>query len=176
MIQKIDKRRTAVNNQVLDANKIIQQWEPQIHKILQTWFIPGMDKEDLVQELRIVIIKCAKKFDDSRGVKFHTYLYNAFKNYLGILKHKNKMNSLIDTYDEFPQEAGKFFTLYEDESDEEIESHIQAANLSLVESFLLDVFLCGYKFSEILAISESPKILKNARKTLKQKMEYLLQK
>jgi len=62
------------------TNQLIEQWEPKIHRILATTSIQGMDKEDLVQELRIVIVKAAKKFDPNKKVSFHTYLHTAMIN------------------------------------------------------------------------------------------------
>ena len=43
------------NIQITDA--LIEKWEPKIHRMLATTSIQGMHKDDLVQELRIVILK-----------------------------------------------------------------------------------------------------------------------
>ena len=66
-------------------NKLIQQWEPKIQKLLSTTFVVGMDRDDIAQELRIAIIKAAKGFDEDRGVIFHTYLHTAMVNTLRTL-------------------------------------------------------------------------------------------
>jgi len=62
------------------TDKLIEQWEPKIHRILATTSIQGMDKEDLVQELKIVIVKAAKKFNPNKKTSFHTYLHTAMIN------------------------------------------------------------------------------------------------
>jgi RNA polymerase sigma factor (sigma-70 family) len=61
-------------------NKLIEQWEPKINRMLQTTSIRGMDREDIAQELRIAILKAAKGFDPSRKVSFHTYLHTTMIN------------------------------------------------------------------------------------------------
>jgi len=43
------------------------------------WPIKGIDREDMMQELRLVLHKAHKKFDSSRGTQFITYLYSAFR-------------------------------------------------------------------------------------------------
>jgi RNA polymerase sigma factor (sigma-70 family) len=42
--------------------------------------IVGMDRDDLAQELRLVIFKAAKKFDPDKNVSFHTYLHTSMVN------------------------------------------------------------------------------------------------
>ena len=62
------------------TDQLIEQWEAKIYKILANTSIQGMDKEDLVQELKIVIVKAAKKFNPNKKVSFHTYLHTAMIN------------------------------------------------------------------------------------------------
>jgi|TARA_R110000824_G_scaffold14552_5_gene61811 RNA polymerase sigma factor (sigma-70 family) len=61
-------------------NALVAQWEPKIQKMSSSSFVIGMDREDIAQELRIALIKAARKFDESRGVSFHTYLHTAMVN------------------------------------------------------------------------------------------------
>ena len=61
-------------------NELILQWEPKIQKMVSTVFVVGMDREDIAQELRIVLMRTAKAFDPERGVLFHTYLHTALVN------------------------------------------------------------------------------------------------
>ena len=61
-------------------NELILQWEPKIQKMVSTVFVVGMDREDIAQELRIVLMRTAKAFDPERGVLFHTYLHTALLN------------------------------------------------------------------------------------------------
>ena len=83
---------------------LLAQWEPKIQKMLFNVWIPGFDWEDTAQELRIVIIKAARAFDDTRGVLFHTYLHTAMVNTLRTLlskAHKQIATKSLDfTYEE----------------------------------------------------------------------------
>ena len=80
-------------------NDLIVQWEPKIHKFLQTTFVLGMDKEDLAQELRIAIIKAAKHYNWGKGVTFHTYLHTVMVNTIRTLISKaQKMKDLNEAY------------------------------------------------------------------------------
>ena len=70
------------------TNELIEKWEPKIHRILAATSIQGMHKDDLVQELRIVILKAAKKFDPTKKASFHTYLHTVMVNTLRTLISK----------------------------------------------------------------------------------------
>ena len=89
----------------MDINDdLLAQWEPKIQKMLSNVWIPGFDREDIAQELRIVIIKAARAFDETRGVLFHTYLHTAMINTLRTLlakAHKQLVTKSLDfTYEE----------------------------------------------------------------------------
>jgi len=71
-------------------NDLIQQWEPKIQKMISNLYIVGMDKDDLIQELRIAIIKAAKSFDQNREYKFHTYLHTTMINHIRTLISKEQ--------------------------------------------------------------------------------------
>lgn len=83
-------------------NDLVAQWEPKVQKISSTTFIIGMDRDDLAQELRIVLVKAAKKFDPTRGVSFHTYLHTAMMNTVRTLisqaQRRPTINSLDQTF------------------------------------------------------------------------------
>ncbi|HAI41565.1 MAG TPA: hypothetical protein DCM40_27360 [Maribacter sp.] len=68
---------------------LIEKWEPKIYKMLQNAYIEGWEKEDLVQELRLTIIRAAKKYDSNRNASFHTYLHTAMVNTLRTLHTKS---------------------------------------------------------------------------------------
>ena len=87
---------------MLINNDFINQWEPIVQKISSTKFIKGMDRDDIAQELRIVLVKAAKKFDEARGVSFHTYLHTAMMNTIRTLisqaQRVPNINSLDETF------------------------------------------------------------------------------
>ena len=39
---------------------LILQWEPKINKMLSNIYIQGYDRDDLAQELRLIVLKAAK--------------------------------------------------------------------------------------------------------------------
>ena len=61
-------------------DQLIEQWEPKVQKMASSVSIAGMDRDDLTQELRLVIYKAAKKFDADKNVSFHTYLHTSMVN------------------------------------------------------------------------------------------------
>ena len=71
-------------------NKLIEQWEPKINRMLQTTSIRGMGRDDIAQELRIAILKAAKGFDPNRKVSFHTYLHTTMINTIRTLITKTQ--------------------------------------------------------------------------------------
>ena len=64
------------------------QWLGMLRRF--TWDIDGMDKEDVLQELRIVLMMAQKKFDPTLGYAFSTYLWRACLNKVGKLLHQSK--------------------------------------------------------------------------------------
>ena len=93
------------------TNELLRRWEPKIHKILQTTFILGMDRDDVAQELRIALLKAAQHFDETKGVSFHTYLHTVMMNTIRTFISKaQKTKNVSTTYsingfntDEYPE-------------------------------------------------------------------------
>ena len=71
---------------------LIRQWEPKITRMTSTYNIRGLHKDDLAQELRICILKAAKRFDPERKVTFHTYLHTTMVNTIRTLATKSQRN------------------------------------------------------------------------------------
>ena len=71
---------------------LIKQWEPKITRMLSTYKINGLHRDDLAQELRLCILKAAKRFDPDRQVTFHTYLHTTMVNTIRTLAAKSKRN------------------------------------------------------------------------------------
>ena len=107
-------------NNIKITDELIEKWEPKIHRMLATTSIQGMHKEDLVQELRIVILKAAKKFDSTKKASFHTYLHTAMINTIRTFIsqaqkriHPTTLNTLIN-YSEYEYMSGKVAKALED--------------------------------------------------------------
>ena len=82
----------------MDVNdELLEQWEPKIHKILQTTFIMGMDRDDIAQELRIATLKAANHFDETKGVSFHTYLHTVMMNTIRTFISKAQKTKNVST-------------------------------------------------------------------------------
>ena len=55
-------------------NNLITTWEPKIQGLVNKYYVNGMDKDDLIQELRMVLMRCAEKYDTSKSTAiFHTH-------------------------------------------------------------------------------------------------------
>lgn len=52
------------------------QWTPLLNRFAR-WGIAGIEREDLLQELRVVLWKAQQGYDPSQGVSFMTYLYTS---------------------------------------------------------------------------------------------------
>lgn len=80
-------------NSILEIDDdLIKRWEPKINRMISTYKINGVHRDDLAQELRICILKAAKKFDPDRKVSFHTYLHTTMVNAIRTLATKSKRN------------------------------------------------------------------------------------
>jgi DNA-directed RNA polymerase specialized sigma24 family protein len=67
------------NNQT--EEELLAQWEPKVNSMLRTVSIVGLDREDIAQELRIAIIKSARRYHpENTTAKFHTYLHISMLN------------------------------------------------------------------------------------------------
>ena len=66
------------------------QWMPLL-RMFARWRI-GMEHEDLLQELRIILFNAQGKYDPGRGVAFKTYLFRALLN--RALKLRQQVNAV----------------------------------------------------------------------------------
>lgn len=67
-----------------------KQWMPLL-RMFANWRI-GMESEDLLQELRIILFNAQGKYDPDRGVAFKTYLFRALLN--RVLKLRQQINAV----------------------------------------------------------------------------------
>jgi len=147
------------------TDELVEQWEPKIHRILQTTFILGMDKDDIAQELRIAIMKAAQHFDDTKGVSFHTYLHTVMMNTIRTFISKaQKTKNVSTTYsingintDEYSEgfiSNAVNRALIDEESSNfvdklELEDMLDRASLSLQERDFLDLRMEGLTMEQI---------------------------
>ena len=127
---------------------LLKQWEPKIQKMCSNLWIPGYDRDDLAQELRIAVIKSAKAYEENRGASFHTYLHSAMVNTIRTLLSKsNKQVSIISLSEIIPSALIKinkgigFLQLG-------IETTIcLLVNLDVSSVILIEKVLCGFDVS-----------------------------
>ena len=144
---------------------LIKRWEPKINRMLSTYKINGIHRDDLAQELRICILKAAKKFDPDRKVSFHTYLHTTMVNAIRTLATKSKRNinneasylgqtfvadSMVD--DSSPQNLSQEMLLKEPKdwlNLVEIDDLLQSLNLTKPELSFLALRQSGHSLKEI---------------------------
>jgi DNA-directed RNA polymerase specialized sigma24 family protein len=66
----------------------IEQWTPQMYHLINLYPVYGMDREDLEQELRLVIMRCLHGYKGGSPASFQTYLYKGMLNKLMTLRTK----------------------------------------------------------------------------------------
>lgn len=140
---------------------IIIKWEPKLHKMLQSCPVIGISQEDVLQEMRETIIKSVKGFDPERNVKFHTYLHKALLNTLLILRskaHSNLGYNYLKKEDQFLEK-------------EEDWSFIQEINLTMQETLIMDLVMCGYKKSELYKMTNHPEFMRKTYLSLRKKLK-----
>ena len=78
-------------------NNLITTWEPKIQGLVNKYYVNGMDKDDLIKQLRMVLMRCAEKYDTSKSTAiFHTYVHRAMINTLITLINKaNKLPEVL---------------------------------------------------------------------------------
>lgn len=82
---------TVVSDQSFEA--LEKKWTPLMHKFAHKWcaFNNGLEYEDVMQELRLVLYNVMQKYEDGKGASFTTYLWRAFRYKVGNLAWGNTM-------------------------------------------------------------------------------------
>ena len=139
-------------------DELIRQWEPKIHKMLQTSYVEGYDREDLAQELRIAIMKAAKAYKADRGSIFHTYLHTTMVNTIRTLISKAQKKPMTVSYDEtfldyesdfLPDFIAKAIGYEEEWELLELKDELSKFNLSEREKRFVELRLEGWTMDEI---------------------------
>ncbi|KKL07746.1 hypothetical protein LCGC14_2582930 [marine sediment metagenome] len=85
-----------------------EQWGPLLERFCKR-VDTSESREDILQELRIVLMRAQQKYDSSRGVKFVTYLWSACSNRIGNLyRARNKASRIPQELIE-PLSRGVYF-------------------------------------------------------------------
>ena len=138
-----------------ELTEVLAQWEPKVSSFLRTLKIRGVEREDAAQELRISIIKAWRKFDKTKGVKFHTYLHVSMLNAIRALANKSNRTPDLDSIERMSETEGLSNKEPEDLSaiefleDVEIEDLLFRSQLTKVEVDFLNLKIQGFSNDEI---------------------------
>ena len=84
--------------------ELLAQWEPKVNSMLRTVSIIGLDREDMAQELRIAIVKSARRYNsEGTTAKFHTYLHVSMLNVIRSLIAKAQRRVVTTSLDKMVQ-------------------------------------------------------------------------
>lgn len=72
-----------VENMKIDVKELSfeyldKKYKPLMYKFSNRYTIPGYDEDDIIQELRISMLKAQKLYSSNRNSSFMTYLYKTF--------------------------------------------------------------------------------------------------
>ena len=103
----------------------IEKWSPQMHHLINLYPVYGMDRDDLEQEMRLVIMRCLRGYRGDSLASFQTYLYQAMLNKLMALRtkesHRFKLSEKVtynkarvsDPYEEIEILSGNDYSKHE---------------------------------------------------------------
>jgi len=80
-----------------ELEKILLKYEPLIQNLAKYHKVATLDKEDVEQELRLVLIDCVKKFNSDKGIQFKTYFTRAALNKINKLRRQHRKNLSLNT-------------------------------------------------------------------------------
>lgn len=113
--------------------KYLLEYDETIKKLAKySYDIYGMDKDDLEQELRMVLLNCVDKFNPKKGVKFNTYFITACHNRVRRLQILAQRENLI-SLDKINK---KFYELYD--KCESLKDNLCSGDKSLEEQYIMD--------------------------------------
>ncbi len=172
--------------------KIIQAYKPYIYIKNKTLFLKGADKDDLVQEGMIGLVKAIRSYDHTREACFNTFaslcikrqILTAVKNHNSD-KHKNLNTSLrwqnstnTDESNDHFQPVSAIYNPEElcitNELFEDINEYLKE-NLSKLEKRVFEYIIQGYGYVEIGEIlKRSPKTIDNTIQRIRKKANVYL--
>lgn len=74
----------------MDKEKILRDYENLLRSIAHKTKINNYDYDDIMQELYMVALSCADKFDEAKGIAFSTYLTKSCHYKIKELRIKNR--------------------------------------------------------------------------------------
>lgn len=80
-----------------ELEEILLKYEPLIQNLAKYHKVDNLDKEDVEQELRLVLIKCVENFNPDKGVQFDTYFTRSALNKINKLRRQHHKNLSLNT-------------------------------------------------------------------------------
>ncbi|MBC2853654.1 sigma-70 family RNA polymerase sigma factor [Cetobacterium sp. 2G large] len=172
--------------------RILKSFEQRVYKSTQPFFLKGGDRNDLVQEGFIGLIKAIKNYDENKEASFSTFATLCIKRQMitairrqNLEKHKvihTAIQNKENPTDEF--EICKSIPSFEYSSPEDIllgkelarllQEHLNK-NLTKLEKRIFYYFCQQYNYLEISKIlNESPKRVDNTIQRIKRKVKSYL--
>lgn len=73
-------------------DELYEQYKPLIMSVIRGINVQGYDKEDILQELLMVLDDCNKSYDSSKATKFSTYLFISMRTKIHkLLRYQNRI-------------------------------------------------------------------------------------
>lgn len=174
--------------------KIVTEYRNLIYIRNKTLFLKGAEREDLVQEGMIGLMKAIKSFDENRSACFSTFaslcikrqIITAVKNY-NSEKNKNLNNAMqgegyseLEDLIRYSSPSLKYYTPEQIVIGKELMKLLKRflkANLSSLEKEVLSYMIKGYGYLEIAKkLEKEPKAIDNSMQRIKKKVGIFLKK
>lgn len=178
----------AQNGNEISLEKIIKEYRSILYNNSKMFFLKGGDREDLIQEGYIGLLKAIKSFDKSKNVSFNTFanlcirrqMITAIKNYNSD-RHKHLNSAMLETGYSSLEETFKYKSssiLFNSPEDiilnKELLTHLSNflnQNLSNFEKKVFKYLYQDYSYTEISNIlEENSKKVDNAMQRIKRKI------
>lgn len=180
----------------MTAEEAVLQWEPQANLMARRTTVQGMDYDDIMQEMRVVIVRAWETWDERREASFHTYLYRCMENRVRSLitasnrqkrvVHQKTVSLHIQQTEEVPVgeslvlDVNHILPYFPTSSQEDSmwrermwQDALKEIHPTPGEMVVIDLLLCGYGKGEIRALCVSPRAFDRVLRGLKEKMRNL---
>ena len=105
---------------------LIEIYKPMIYSIIKKYDIPGYTSEDLFQEASIAVLQAEKSYNESKGMKMETWVYNCITWRMSRLAEANKKYNCEVSYNKRVDTSIELLDTFLDPKDsyQEVESAI----------------------------------------------------
>lgn len=158
-------------------DKICEQFGNMVKSIARAYFLVGGDREDLLQEGFLGLLKAVNGYEEEHGIAFSTYAYTCILNNIkkAVRKANSKTNLLLSNA--IPLETVTLINtknpedlMITTETGEEIKNEVKKL-LSPFEYRVFELYLSGLSYKEIATETEKQtKSIDNALKRIKEKI------